>query len=53
MLCDSLVLSYFNYFDVIYSQYLDLNDKNRIQKVQNSCLILIFGHISHKLCVVK
>lgn len=58
MLCDLLVLSHFNYCDFIYGQCLDLNDKNRIQKVQNSCLRLIFGlrkfdHISHKLCEVK
>lgn len=52
MLCESLVLSNFNYCDFIYGPCLDINDKNRIQKVQNTCSRLIFGlrkydHISH------
>lgn len=54
MLCDSLVLSHFNHCDVVYDTCLDSFDKKRIQKVQNSCMRLIFGirrraHISHKL----
>lgn len=54
MLCDSLVLSHFNHCDVVYDACLDSFDKKRIQKVQNSCMRLIFGirrraHISHKL----
>lgn len=58
MLCEALVLSHFNYCDFIYGPCLDLNDRNRIQKVQNSCLRLIFGlrkfeRISHKLCEVN
>lgn len=54
VLCDSLVLSNFNHCDVVYGPYLDQVDFRRIQKVQNSCLRLIFGirrrnRISHKL----
>lgn len=53
-LCDSIVLSNFNYCDVVYGPCLDVNDKNKIQKVQNSCLRFVYGirshnHISHKL----
>lgn len=54
MLCDSLVLSHFNYCDFIYGFCIDQFDKNRLQKVQNSCCRMIFGlrkfdHISHKI----
>ena len=48
------VLSHFNYCDGVYSPCLTEYDSRRIQKVQNSCLRLIFGvrkydHISSKL----
>ena len=51
-LCESLVLAHFNYCDFIYGPCLDQNDKNRIQKMPNSCCRLIFGlrkydHISY------
>lgn len=54
MLCDALVLSPLNFCDTIYGPCLDCSDTYRIQKLQNSCLRLIFGirrreHISHKL----
>lgn len=54
MLCESLVLSHFNYCDFVYGPCLDLHEQNRIQKVQNSCCRLIYGikkydHISHKI----
>lgn len=54
MLCDSLVLSIFNHGDVVYGNCLTQIQKNRIQKIQNSCLRLIYGirkfeQISHKL----
>ena len=54
LLCDSLVLSKFNYADVIYGPCLLKNDEKRIQRVQNSCLRYIYGirkydRISHKL----
>lgn len=53
-LCDSLVLSNFNYCDIIYGGFLDSVTKKRIQKIQNSCCRLIFNlrrhdHISHKI----
>lgn len=53
MLCDSLVLSHFNYCDIVYGPSLDATDIKRIQKVQNSCVRLIFGirkrnRVSHK-----
>ncbi len=43
MLCDSLILSHFNYCDFLYGPTLDSNDKRRIQLVQNWCVRLIFG----------
>lgn len=54
MLCDSLVLSHFNHCDTVYGPCIDSIEIRRIQKVQNSCLRLIFGiqrrqRISHKL----
>lgn len=54
LLCDSLVLSHFNHCDSVYGPCLDSCDVRRIQKVQNSCLRLIYGirhrqRISHKL----
>ena len=53
-LCESLVLSHFNYCDSIYGPCLDYVTSKRIQTVQNACLRLIFGiqkgnHVSHKL----
>lgn len=54
LLCDSLVLSHFNYCDSVYGPCLDSDDVRRIQKAQNSCLRFIYGirrpqRISHKL----
>lgn len=54
LLCDTLVLSQFNYCDVVYGPCLDQVDIKRIQKVQNSCLRFIYGirrgrGVSHKL----
>nr|CAI5819730.1 unnamed protein product [Callosobruchus analis] len=40
VLCESLVLSLLNYADVVYSSYLTAAPKQKIQKVQNSCLRL-------------
>lgn len=53
-LCESLILSQFNYCDVLYNMCIVQTDAVRIQRIQNSCLRLIFGirkfqHISHKL----
>lgn len=54
MLCESLVLSLFNYSDMLYGPSLNYLYKQKIQKVQNFCLRLIYGirrgqRISHKL----
>lgn len=51
-LCESLVLSNFNYCDFVYGFCLDAQSRSRIQKVQNACLRFIYGvrkfdHISH------
>lgn len=53
-LCDALILSIFNYGDVIYGPNLTSQYRQKIQKVQNSCLRLIYGirrnqRISYKL----
>lgn len=53
-LTDSLVLSHFNYCDVLYGPCLDKVDINRIDKVQKNCLRFIYGirkfdPVSHKL----
>lgn len=53
-LCNSLVLSSFNHCDTVYGPCLTVSDSERIQRVQNSCLRLIYGirkyeHISHTL----
>ena len=58
MLCNSIILSSFNYCDSLYGPCLDSIDIRRIQKVQNSCLRFIFGirkyeRISHKLLDLK
>lgn len=37
-LCDALVLSRLNYCDVVYGPCLRVEDINRLQKVQNSCV---------------
>ena len=53
LLCNSLVLSHFNYGDVIFHPCLTKLDELRIQRVQNACIRFIFGikkfdHVSHK-----
>lgn len=37
-ICDSLVLSRLNYCDEVYGPCLRMEDANRLQKVQNSCI---------------
>lgn len=54
LLCESLVLSIFNYCDVVYGSCLTAATSQRVQRIQNCCLRFIFGvkrrqHISHKL----
>lgn len=54
LLCETLVLSNFNFCCQVYAPSLDKEYQNKIQKVQNSCIRFIFGllkyeHVSHKL----
>lgn len=42
-LCETLILSRFNYCDTVYGPCLDSKDTFRIQKVQNACLRFIYG----------
>lgn len=43
LLCDTLVLSQFNHCSSVYVPCLDAVERYRIQKVQNSCLRLVYG----------
>lgn len=57
-LCECIVLSVFNYCNMIYYPCLDLRDRNRLQKIQNTCCRLIYGlrkydHISAKIKEIK
>lgn len=54
VLCETLVLSQFNYCSPIYGFCLDQETHSRVQRVQNSCIRFIYGirkyeHVSHKL----
>ena len=54
LLCETLVLSTLNYADCLYGPCLDSVYVKKVQKLQNSCLRLIYGirrnqRISHKL----
>ena len=42
-LCDSIVLSQFNYCDIVYSN-MDIFLEKKIQKIQNTCLRFIFNY---------
>nr|CAH7738136.1 unnamed protein product [Callosobruchus chinensis] len=58
MLCNSLVLSHFNFCDVVYGPCLDRVDSDRIQRVQKACLRFIHGirkfqRVSYKLKETK
>lgn len=53
-LCESLVLSIFYYCYIVYYPCLDMVNKKRIQKVQNTCCRYIFDlrkfdHVSNKI----
>lgn len=43
LLCEHLVLSFFNYCDTVYGPCLDAFDSYRVQKVQNYCCRFVFG----------
>lgn len=54
LLCESLVLSHMNFCDALYHACISAASVARIQRLQNSCLRLVYGirrreHISHKL----
>lgn len=54
MLCETLVLSQFTFCSQVYGSCISTDTARRIQRVQNSCMRLIYGvrkydHISHKL----
>lgn len=58
ILCNAFVLSHFNFADLVYGPCLDSADVKRVQRIQNSCLRLVYGirkydHISHKLRDIK
>lgn len=58
LLCELLVLSRFHYCVSLYGSYISAYNARRLEKIQNSCLRLIFGvrrrhHISHKLSDLK
>lgn len=58
LLCETLVLSQFNFCDALYDPCIDKDDSKRIQRMQNSCLRLIYGirkysSISYKLFETK
>ena len=42
-LCDSIILSQFNYCDIVYSN-MDVILKKKVQKIQNMCLRFIFNY---------
>lgn len=53
-LCEAFILSQFTYCASLYHPAIDKHTEYRIQKIQNSCIRLIFGlrkydHVSHKL----
>lgn len=53
-LCNSLVLSFLNYCDVVYGPALTQYDSQRLQRLQNSCVRFVYGlrrrdHVSEKI----
>lgn len=58
MLCNALVLSHFDFADIVYHPCLTKQDQARIQRVQNSCARFIFGckrydSVSNKIREIK
>jgi exonuclease III len=58
ILCDSLILSHFSYCSLIFGPSITQDAAKKVQRVQNSCLRLIFGirkydHVSHKLSALN
>ena len=57
-LCESLILSSFNYCNIVYYPCLDLIAKNRLQYVQNVCCRFVYklrkyDHVSQKIKELK
>ena len=57
-LCETLILSTFNYCNIVYYPCLDVVTKNRLQYVQNICCRFVFklrkyDHISEKINELK
>ena len=48
-LCDSIVLSQFNYCDTVYSN-MDVSLEKKVQKIQNICLRFIFNYRMKDRC---
>lgn len=58
LLCESLVLSHLNYADVVYGPCLTALNCQRLQRIQNSCIRLIFGlrkydHVSDRFTALR
>lgn len=58
LLCSSLILPKLDFCDTVYGPFLSYADKQRVQKLQNSCLRFSYGirkfqHISHTLDKAK
>ena len=54
LLTNSLVPSRFDYGDTVYGNFINKSGQNKIQKIENFCILHIyngrkFNHISHKL----
>ena len=48
-LCDSIILSQFNYCDIVYSN-MDVILEKKVQKIQNMCLRFIFNYRMKDKC---
>ena len=54
VLCESLVLSYFNYCSFVYGHFLNVLENRKIQRVQNSCFRFVcslrkYDHVSNAI----
>ena len=49
LLCESLVLTQFNYCDIVYNS-IDINLQKKIQRIQDICLRFIFNYMKGEKC---
>lgn len=49
LLCKANVSSYSNHCDIVYGACIDANDALRLQRLQNTCLRLIYG-VPRSIC---